>query len=94
MVSTKYAFYSCCKRVIGDGRQLALGRIAGLVTNRYAKVYVISYNHNITVNTVFTRGFDFLKFTRFLCDETKVLWLQLLEMCSQVRMTDEPDRVT
>lgn len=63
-------------------RKLDFGRIAGW--GILPRLYYLTFSQNITVNKVFTQGFDCIKFRRFLIEETKSMWLTLLNLCSQV----------
>jgi hypothetical protein len=98
LVAIKDIFYSCCKRVLGDGRKTLFWEDSWVehqpLCRSFPRLYNLCFSHFITVHTVFSKGFDMLKFRRFLREETKVMWCKLLDVCSQVQLKDEPDRVS
>jgi hypothetical protein len=98
LVAIKDIFYSCCKRVLGDGRKTIFWEDSWVghqpLCRSFPRLYNLCFSHFITVHTVFSKGFDMLKFRRFLREETKAMWCKLLDVCSQVQLKDEPDRVS
>jgi hypothetical protein len=60
---------------------------------KYPRLYYLSPSQNILVSTIFTKGMACLKFRRFLREETLSMWNKFIEDCSQVRLTDKPDKV-
>ena len=90
-------FYRCRKRVLGNGKKTLdswIGRRQTTLCQSSPRLYNLCYNHDVIVHSVHTRSFDCLKFRRFLREETKEMWLKLLDLCSQVNLSHEPDRVT
>jgi hypothetical protein len=88
LVSIQNVFYNCCKIVIGEVWKTLFWENSRNwckpIFQNLSRLYNLCYSHNVTINTIFTRGFDYLTVRRFQRDEAKVLWLKLLETCIEV----------
>ena len=98
LMSVKDLFYSCCKRILGDGKSTRFWEDCWLgqkpLCQNFPRLYNLTFNHNITVHDVFTKGFGCVKFRRFLREETLQMWVKVMEDCSHVQLSTEPDKVS
>jgi hypothetical protein len=97
LTSIKDFFYSCYKRVLEDGRKTRYWEDCWLgdrpLCNKFRRLYYLTSSPNITVNTFFfVNGFGCLKFMRFEREETLSTWNKLVDLCSQIQLSDEPDK--
>ena len=59
----------------------------------FPRLYNLTFCQHVTVAKVFNQDFDCIRFRRCLYGETLTMWNELLDMCSQVTLSEEPDRV-
>ena len=97
LLAVRDTFYSCCKRIIGNGKSTRFWEDIWVgqqpLSQSFPRLYNICYSHDVTVNRVIESNFDCLKFRRFLREETKDMWCNLIDTCSHVRLTNSSDRV-
>ena len=97
LLSIKDIFYSCCQRVVGDGCKTRFWEDTWLgrkpLCQLFPRLYNLTFCQHVTVAKVFNQDFDCIRFRRCLYGETLTMWNELLDMCSQVTLSEEPDRV-
>ena len=96
-MEVKDSSYRCCQRVVGDGRKTRFCEDVWLRDKPlclvFPRLYNLTFCRHVTVAKVFSQDFDCIRFRRCLYGETLEIWNKLHDMCSQVTLSEEPDRV-
>ena len=96
-MEVKNIFYSCCQRIVGDGRKTRFWEDAWIKDKPlcliFPRLYNLTFCKHVTVAKVFTLEFNCIRFRRCLHGETLDMWNKLLDMCGQVILSDKPDKV-
>ena len=97
IMSVKDIFYNCCQRIVGDGHKTRFWEDAWIhnkpLCQLFPRLYKLTFHQNITVAKAFEHDFNCIRFRRCLYGETLDMWNKLLDMCSQVVLSEEPDKV-
>ena len=97
IMSVKDIFYNCCQRIVGDGHKTRFWEDAWIhnkpLCQLFPRLYKLTFRQNITVAKAFEQDFNCIRFRRCLYGETLDMWNKLLDMCSQVVLSEEPDKV-
>jgi mannosylglycoprotein endo-beta-mannosidase len=98
LMEVKNVFYSCCKRVLGDGCKTRFWEDVWVgekpLSVLFPRLYNLTFSQGVSVARVFAQDFNCIRFRRCLYGESLEMWNKLLDMCGSTTLSQEPDRVS
>jgi mannosylglycoprotein endo-beta-mannosidase len=97
-MGVKDIFYSCCKRLLGDGCKTRFWEDVWVgekpLCVLFPSLYNLTFSQDVSVAKVFAQNFNCIRFRRCLYGESLEMWNKLLDMCGNTSLSQEPDRVS
>jgi hypothetical protein len=98
LMGVKDIFYSCCKRLLGDGCKTRFWEDVWVgekpLCVLFPRLYNLTFSQDVSVAKVFAQNFNCIRFRRCLYGESLEMWNKLLDMCGNTSLSQEPDRVS
>lgn len=97
LLGVKDLFYQHCKKMIGDGKNTRFWEDWWVgdkpLKFSYPRLYLLSFDHNISVANAVAKGWERFSFRRTLLGESLELWNSLKARCEEIQMHGGRDRV-
>lgn len=96
LVQVKNIFMNCCRKIVGNGERTCFWEEHWIgdmpLCNKFPRLYNLTYKHFVSIAEVVHSDWGCIRFRRALREETRMMWIELLQLCGDIELNNEQDR--